>query len=166
MLTTDSKATEHLDYRALARIIKSQSRLTNIDDAWDALSYAYLSLDTNRSVPEQAKYLLTTAYYYIVKQRKQLYTSNGKAFRYSTWDDTFHGLCHSTSFSLVEHLISKLSQEAQDLLSSRKWKPSKHGVEVVHINTYVCSEYGHRNLNKATALSLELKQLLHDINLT
>lgn len=46
-----------LDYERLANIIKCRARCS-MDEAWDGLSRAFLSLDRNRTESEQASYLL------------------------------------------------------------------------------------------------------------
>lgn len=66
-----------LDYKRLAQVIKARARCS-MDEAWDGLSRAFLSLDKSRTESEQAAYLLMNGVNFVYYSLRYKYNSSGE----------------------------------------------------------------------------------------
>lgn len=97
-----------IDYKKLASVIKARTHCT-INEAWDGLSRAFLSLDSSRTEAEQASYLLTNGANAVWCSLRYKYNADGQ-LRFVPIDDTYKA-APETGYDFLEKFPSGLVRE-------------------------------------------------------
>lgn len=97
-----------LDYEKITQIIKCRARCS-MDEAWDGLSRAFLSLDSSRTEAEQASYLLTNGVNAVWYGLRYKYNRSGE-LRFVPIDETYKA-APETGYDFLEKFPAGLVRE-------------------------------------------------------